>query len=469
MNITWDTIPHRIHFIGIDGISMSGIATILQSRGHFISGSDYKTSPPTQRLIKRGTLYLNGQSANNIEIAKPDMVIYTAAIKMDNIELVTARERGIPTVDRATFLGLMTREYKQSIGVAGSHGKTTTTAMLAQCLQYADADPTALVGGELAAINGNVRVGQSQVFLTEACEYVESFLKLNPYIGLILNVDMDHGDYFRDLDHVISAFAKFASVINPEGTLIIGEEAAKLEIIRNNSSAKLVTFGIGEHAVWQASHIQLSSGRSSFTAHKEGVPQLNVQLQIPGVHNVLNALACIATCDVLQLNLFPVASALADYGGTHRRFEIKGHSKGALIVDDYAHHPREIEATLQAARTYNPQHIVVVFQPHTYTRTLNFLDDFAHSLKSADVVIITDIYPAREPDIYGVHSRDLVDALKSLKHPAAHYARTFTEAANLAYALMQPDDLVFSMGAGPVDEVADLLLKKSATGKEDRC
>lgn len=452
------SIPNKVHFIGIGGISMSALALVLMERGHPVSGSDVRHSPIIDKLVNQGARFFLGQKAENITAAQPELVVYTAAIRKDNPELVSARQNGIPVIDRATLLGMLSAEYPRSIAVAGTHGKTTTTAMLALSLLHVGADPTALVGGELDAIGGNVRIGRSGVFVTEACEYVESFLKLHPYIGIVLNVDKDHLDYFRDLDHIVCAFKRFAARIDSNGALVVCSDSPYTTELSQAAKARTITFGMQTDADWQASNVRVDQNMTHFDLRYHGELVSEVKLKVPGTHNILNALACIATCAALGLELQSVISALESFSGTHRRFEIKGRANGALVVDDYAHHPREIKATLNAARSLGPKRLHVVFQPHTYSRTKTLLNDFASSFAEADQVIIVPIYAAREQNTYGITSQDLA-AAASQYHPNVHYAANFEQAAELVLQAIQPGDVVITMGAGNVDQVAELLLR----------
>lgn len=447
----------RIHFIGIDGISMSALAAIMQQNGHTISGSDLKSSPLTQRLVDNGALFFKGQKEEHIALTNPDMVVYTAAIKDTNPELQAARRLEIPVLERAEFLGQLTRKYAKSIAVAGSHGKTTTTAMLATVLVKTHADPTALVGGELSDIAGNVHIGNSDILLTEACEYVESFLHLNPHIGVILNVDRDHLDYFENFSHIISAFKSFAHKISPSGSLVINADDPHTSEIITDLSCNVITFGLHHDCDWYAKDISFAMGGSEFTACYRGEFDLNVKLQVPGEHNIYNALAVIATCHMLELDLNAIITAIADYKGTHRRFEKRGILNDALLVDDYAHHPKEISTTLQAARSFNPDRLIVVFQPHTYTRTRTLLADFAGSFVVADKVIVTHTYAAREAYDPSADSHVLARAISEC-HPDVTFIRTYQDVADYLKLILQPGDLLVTMGAGPVDRVIDLLL-----------
>lgn len=448
----------RIHFIGIDGISMSALAAIMQNAGHHVSGSDMKQSAMTQRLIEHGADFYYQQKADHIQQAKPDVIVYTAAIKESNEELIAARTSGKPVLERAVFLGQMANDFEKSIAVAGTHGKTSTTALLATVLQALDTDPTALVGGVLPDIGGNVRIGNSEIFLTEACEYVASFLSLHPYIGIILNVGRDHLDFYRDLDHIVATFMQFASQVKSAGLLILNGDDLNCQLIYQHlkQEQSIVTFGISDHCDWVAKDIKYGSGGSTFDACYADL-RVPVVLNIPGEHSVMNALATIATCQKLGLDLNTVATALALYRGTRRRFEKRGELRGAILVDDYAHHPVEISTTLQAARdSYNPKRLIAVFQPHTYSRTKTLLPEFAKCFELADQVIITHTYAAREAYDAMADSQVLVDKVAE-HHPNVRLIKEYAAAAAYVHSILQPGDLLLTLGAGPVDQVIDLL------------
>lgn len=449
----------KIHFIGIDGISMSALAAIMQHNGHLVSGSDLKISPLSQRLIDNGATVFLEQVAKNIDEVNPDKVVYTAAIKDTNEELIAARKLGIPVLERAEFLGELTAEYSKSIAVAGSHGKTTTTAMLATALIKGKANPTALVGGDLGFISGNVYIGNSDILLTEACEYVESFLHLKPFIGIILNVDRDHLDYFKNLGHITRSFNAFGKKIEPNGYLVINGDDQKSTAIINDLSCNIITFGLGLKNDWVAKNIVYDKGGSKYTAVYKNDITIDIELRVPGKHNIYNSLSVLASCYILNLDLNNIKKALYDYMGTKRRFEKRGFLNEACLVDDYAHHPKEISTTLQAARdSIKPKRLIVAFQPHTYTRTKSLLAEFAGAFAAADKVIITHTYAAREPYDPTADSKTLTMAISEC-HPDVCFIESYNDVAKKIKEVLQPQDLFITMGAGPIDKVIDILLK----------
>lgn len=448
--------PRHIHFIGIDGISMSALAAIMLKRGWTVSGSDLKQSALTKRLVKEGaTFYLNHAPEN---VNGADVVVYTAAVKPDNPELVRARELNIEVLSRAEFLGTLMGESKYGIAISGSHGKTTTTALAGVMIEQAGLNPTVLVGGELDALGGNVKVGGSDYFVAEACEYVETFLALRPYIGVVLNIDADHLDYFGDLEHVISAFRRFAKLIPREGHLIACNDDANVREILAGLDCNIVTYGLTQGASWWATNIEMRpEGGSLFDVYYNDELLGRAHLKINGRHNISNSLACLAIGEIIGVPFTTMSETLRSFEGTHRRFEYKGRFNGATIVDDYAHHPTEIRATLAAAQAISQRRLVVAFQPHTYTRTKSLLNEFAEAFSDADEVIVTDIYAAREKDTFGISSRDLVNKMAD-RHPNARHIASLEDTAAYLSKHLKPGDLLITMGAGDIHRVGESLL-----------
>lgn len=451
--------PIPIHFIGIGGISMSGLAEILLKEGFPVSGSDGRASALTERLRKLGADVTIGQKASNI----PDnceLVVYTAAIHPDNPEFAAAKSRGIPMLSRAELLGQIMRNYKTAIAVSGTHGKTTTTSMISSILLAADADPTISVGGILPAIGGNIRVGESETFLTEACEYTNSFLHFFPTIGIILNIEEDHLDFFRDLSDIRRSFRRFAELLPTQGLLIISSDIPQYEEITEGLACRVVTFGLGAGADYRAEDISYDEfAHPTFSLVKNGEKSVSFHLQVPGEHNISNALASAALADALSLPTETAQKGLSSFSGTDRRFQYKGSVNGVTVIDDYAHHPTEIRATLQAAAHYPHREIWCVFQPHTYTRTKAFLHEFAEALSLADHVVLADIYAARETDTLGISSRDLEQELKKLGADV-HYFPSFAEIEDFLLKSCTHRDLCITMGAGDVINIGEDLLKK---------
>ena len=449
--------PLAVHFIGIGGISMSGLAEILLEEGFHISGSDAKESALTDALEKKGARIYYGQRASNISDST-DVVVYTAAIHPDNPEFARAKELGIPMLTRAELLGQIMRNYDTPIAVAGTHGKTTTTSMLSHILLKGDCDPTISVGGILPAIGGNIRVGQSETFLTEACEYTNSFLSFFPKISIILNMDADHLDFFKDIDDIRRSFRRFAELLPADGTLIINADTPEYQSITEGLSCQVITCGLENNADYTASDITYDEfGHASFNVRYKGSDLGRCSLKVPGSHNVSNALSAVAAGRLLNLPWEVIAEGLLSFTGTDRRFQYKGTVGGVTIIDDYAHHPTEIEATLKAAANYPHRKVWCVFQPHTYTRTKALLPEFAQALTLADHVVLADIYAARETDTLGISSEDLADRIRELGTPCEYFP-TFDEIENFLLENCTQGDLLITMGAGDVVNIGEQLL-----------
>ncbi len=458
--------PCHVHFIGIGGISMSGLAEILLERGFTISGSDNTPSPVTEKLSQAGALINYPQSADNIT-DDIDMVVYTAAIHPDNPEYAACVEAKLPMMTRARLLGRIMEYYPASVTVAGTHGKTTTTAMTGQILMEEGADPTISIGGMFSAIGGNIRVGTSDVFLAEACEYTNSFHEFYPKYNVILNIEEDHMDFFKDLDDVRSGFRRFAKNTSSDGVLVISSEIDNWQDITEGLLCRIITVGINSESDYYPTDIEIcDDGATSFVPLEKGKALSKVRLFVPGIHNVKNALAAIAITRAMGVGEDSIVKALEAFRGADRRFQYKGTFKGAKIYDDYAHHPTEIRAAISAARQLPHKRLVVVFQPHTYTRTKAFLDDFADELSRADVVMLCPVYAAREEDIYGVHSDDikrLIDDKIAAKTPECKASECycfadFKETENFIQNFSSTGDLLITMGAGNVVMVGEDIL-----------
>ena len=450
----------KIHCIGIGGIGLSAIAEILLSRGYEVSGSDMKESAETVRLASKGARVFIGHRAENVEQA--DLLVFSAAVGHDNPEMKRAEERGIPILSRAQMLGLLMQEYENSIAVSGTHGKTTTTSMVSLILERAKLEPTILVGGNLTEIGGNVKVGHSRYFITEACEYMDSFLSLKPKIEIILNIDSDHLDYFKDIDHIVSSFDKFAHLVPGSGTIIAYDANPFVnQVIRDLDN--VVTFGLSENCDYYAANIKFNEdGMPSFDVCHDGKMLSRVQLAVPGEHNILNALAAFTCACVLGVEPALTKETLETYHGTQRRFDLVGTTaRGVKIVDDYAHHPTEIKATLSASENVPHNKLWCIFQPHTYTRTIALFDEFADAFEKADHLILAEIYAAREKNIYKISSAQLAEKIKET-HPDKDvlFMEDFAAIADYVDSQAQRGDMVITMGAGDIYKVGEMLLEK---------
>lgn len=448
----------HVHMIGIGGISMSGLAEILVKWGYKVSGSDLKYSEIIGKLRESGITVSIPHSSININGA--DAVVYTAAVKNDNPEMIRAKELNLLTIDRASLLGEITKKYPKTIGISGTHGKTTTTSMISVTLSEASLDPTILVGGEVDAIGGNYRIGSGEFLVTEACEYVESFLKFHPNAAIVLNIESDHLDYFTGIEHIKSAFEKFANRTPQDGIIIGNFDDENVRRVFSHVNRKTISFGLkNSHADWQAVNITFSNGGySKFDVLYKGKTIGTIQLAIPGIHNVYNALACIAACVHYGVSFNVIKVSLEKFKGAKRRFEYKGSFNGITVVDDYAHHPSEVKATLEAAANVAEGSLWCIFQPHTYTRTKALLNEFSTAFEAADRVIILDIYAAREADTGQIHSKDLTNAINE-KTRNAVYLSSFEDTADLIRSEANPGDLVLTMGAGDVYKIGEMLIK----------
>lgn len=450
----------QIHCIGIGGIGLSAIAEILLSRGYKVTGSDMRESDITAKLEADGGKIFLGHRAENIDGA--DLVVYSAAVGTDNPEMAKAKELGIPTASRAEVLGLLMSEYENSIAVSGTHGKTTTTSMVSLILKNAEKDPTILVGGNLPEIGGNVKVGKSQNFVTEACEYVDSFLSLKPKYEIILNIDSDHLDYFKDIDHIVRSFEKFASLVPEDGTIIAYDANPFVKSVVEGRP-NVVTYGLTEGCDYYASEIVFNAdGMPKYKVNHAGGVLCEVQLSVPGEHNILNSMAAFACCHIMGVEAESIAETLGSFIGTQRRFDILGTTeKGVKVIDDYAHHPTEIKATLSAVKNVKHNNLWCLFQPHTYTRTLALFDEFVESFDDADKLVLAEIYAAREKNIHKISSKEMADKIRET-YPGkeVHFFETLDEIADFVYDNTEADDLVLTMGAGDIYQAGEKILAK---------
>nr|MBQ8251835.1 UDP-N-acetylmuramate--L-alanine ligase [Lachnospiraceae bacterium] len=452
--------PAFVHFIGIGGISMSGLAEILLQRGFTVSGSDAKESDLTRHLAEQGATLYYGQRSSNID-AGPDVVVYTAAIHPDNPELKAAKDKKIPCMTRAELLGELMKNYETPIAISGTHGKTTTTSMLSSILLQMDTDPTLSIGGILQTIGGNIRIGQSELFVTEACEYTNSFLSFFPKISAILNIDADHLDFFKDLADIRRSFRLFSELLPEDGTLVINGEIPDYSEITENLKCRVLTYGYDPSFDVYATDITYDeTARPSYMFHMKtdsGETSFSVTLGVTGEHNVSNSLAAIAIAMLLGGQTEDIQKGALAFSGTDRRFQYKGMLGKTTVIDDYAHHPTEITATLQTAKKYPHKTTWCVFQPHTYTRTKALLPEFAEALSLADEVVLADIYAARETDNLGISSKTLQAEIEKLGG-SCHYFSSFDAIENFLLEKCEPNDLLITMGAGDVFKIGENLL-----------
>jgi UDP-N-acetylmuramate--alanine ligase len=449
----------RIHFVGIGGIGMSGIAEVLLNLGYTISGSDLSQSDLTQRLSSLGARIYTGHNASNLR--DTDVVVTSTAVKSDNPEVLEAHRRNIPVIPRAEMLAELLK-MKFSIAVSGSHGKTTTTSMVATVLASGGLDPTMVIGGKLASIGSNAKLGDGEVIVAEADESDGSFLKLSPSLAVITNIDLEHLDHYRDIEDIKDAFLQFANIVPFYGSTIICLDDENAKAILPNIKRKTVTYGLHQPADYRASEISFSGHSSSFTLHyKEGAFG-TMTLHVPGLFNVYNSLAAIAVARELDMDFPAIKEGLKIFTGVQRRLEVKGKVNGITIVDDYGHHPTEISETLKAAKQVWKEKIIVVFQPHRYTRTKALFNEFLTAFPNADELIVTDIYAASEAPINGINAESLCEGIRSRGHSNVIYMHTFEDIVDHLLSIAKPSDVIITQGAGNVWKIGEEFLKKAS-------
>ena len=449
----------HIHLIGIGGISMSAIAETLHNWEHIVTGSDASQSEITDKLNAHGIKTTIGHDLENAK--KADLIIYSAAINDSDPEMVIARENNVPIVGRGQFVGYLTKLYKEAICISGTHGKTTTTSMISICFVNAEKDPTIEVGAILDPIGGNYRVGNSEYFILESCEYKGNFLKFFPNTEVILNIDNDHLDYYKSFDNIVKTFQDFSLILNEDGLLVTNADDENCLHLKDIVKSKFISYGIeNESADFVAKNITFNhNGFAIFDIYKNGEFYSNIELSVAGKHNILNALACTAVCDYYGISKEVIASSLKQFTGAERRLEFKGNMKNnASVFDDYAHHPTEIKATANAIKNKEYNETWVVFQPHTYSRTVSLLDEFAEAVMNFDHIIVLDIYAAREQNTYNISSKDLVDKINSFGKSAI-YMPDFDEVVSYLKQNVKENDIVLTLGAGTVTTIGPMLLK----------
>lgn len=457
MNLDLKSYKH-IYMMGIGGISMSGIAEILKKWGFSVSGSDATKSKQTEWLEGTGIKVNIGQVKENIT-SDIDLLVYTAAIKDDNPEIVQAREMGIPTIERGNFLGEITTLFKDTIGIAGTHGKTTTTSMVACSFIEAGKDPSIQVGAVLKNIDGNYRLGNSDYFIIEACEYCESYLNFKQRSAIVLNIDDDHLDYFKNIENVCKSFQKYVGLLPEDGYLVINNDDLRCHDLKNYTKANVITIGSTEEADWTYKNLTFDkNGFPSYEVWYKNGFKGNIKLAVTGKHNVLNSLCCVALSDAYGIDVETVNRALANFSGASRRLEYKGEFNGASVFDDYGHHPTEIKATVEGIKNKEFNKSWVVFEPHTYSRLVEHLKEFAKSLIEFDNIIIIDIYAAREVNTYDIHEEDLIKEIETLGKKAIHIS-DYGEIVAYLNDNVSDGDIILTLGAGNVTKISEILTK----------
>jgi UDP-N-acetylmuramate--alanine ligase len=447
----------RIHFVGIGGIGMSGIAEVLLNLGYKISGSDLRFSEVTEHLQGLGASIVEGHRAENV--GQAEVVVTSSAVHDDNPEVMAAYEKKIPVIRRAEMLAELMR-MKIGIGIAGTHGKTSTTSMIGQVLTRAGMDPTLVIGGKVRYLGSNAKLGTGQYLVAEADEFDRSFLKLAPVIAVITTIEAEHLDCYRDLDEIKNAFVEFANKVPFYGAIIACLDERGVQAIMPRLEKRCITYGLSSQAELQARNIRFDGMRTDYEVHNgKGLLGI-INLNVPGVHNVKNSLAAVAVGLDLEIPFEMIAGALAEFNGVYRRFEIKGERKGALVIDDYGHHPTEIEATLKAAKDAFSRRVVAVFQPHLFSRTRDFYNEFGGAFFQADVLVVTDVYPAREAPIEGVTGELIAKAAKDKGHRNVHYVADKRLIPDELEKLVKPNDIVITLGAGDINKYGEEFLKK---------
>ncbi len=440
----------KVHMIGIGGSGMCPLAEILHSKGYILTGSDNNEGDTLNRIRSLGIKVFMGHNPQNIEGA--ELVVYSAAISEDNPERVAAKEKGIPTMERSLLLGALTRHYNNVIGVCGTHGKTTVSSMITQILYLNKMEPSAVIGGKLPVINSNGICGKSDILVCESCEFVNTFLELSPDISVLLNIDNDHLDFFKTMDNLVNSFKQFITM--SKICFLNGDDTLSLTAAKDISAEK-ITFGMNKENTYSARNEKPSKFGFAFDVYKNDEFLINLDLKTPGKHNILNSLAAFSVCHYLGLTPAQIKSAIEEFRGAGRRFEFIGEFENFVLADDYAHHPTEIKATLQAAKDLKYNRVVAVFQPFTFSRTALLKDDFIDALKVADKVILTPIMGSREVNTYGITSNDLAKGLKSCT-----CVETFDEAVDTIIKTAQKGDIVITMGGGDIYKVARKVAEK---------
>jgi UDP-N-acetylmuramate--alanine ligase len=442
----------RIHFVGIGGIGMSGIAELLLNLGYEVSGSDLKPGSTTRRLSTLGGKIHSGHAAENVHHA--NVVVVSSAVRPDNVEVLEAKKLQIPVIPRAEMLAELMR-LKYSVAIAGSHGKTSTTSMVATVLVRGGYDPTVVIGGRLNAFGSNAKLGKGEFLVAEADESDGSFLKLSPTLAVITNIDREHLDHYADLAEIQAAFGVFVNKVPFYGAAVLCLDDPNVQAIIPRVERRIITYGTSHQADLVASRIEYKDFGCSYQMRYQGNPLGSVALQIPGQHSVLNSLAAVAIGLELEIPVEKIIAALGAFQNADRRFQIKGEKSGVLVVDDYGHHPTEIMATLSAARSSSERRIVAVFQPHRYTRTQALEEEFARAFNNADVVIVLPIYAAGEDPIAGVTAAKLADRIKKHGHRDVTYAPDFPAALQMLQEKLQASDLMLTLGAGDVWKIGE--------------
>ncbi len=450
-SILLDSVKN-LHFVGIGGSGMCPMAQILHNKGFTITGSDIAESDTVERVRSYGIPVNIGHNAENVGDA--EILVYSAAVKPDNVELLAAAEKGIPALERSVVLGMMTSKFEMPVAVSGTHGKTSTTAMLTHILIADGKEPSAIIGGKLPLIGGNGRVGLSETIVVEACEYVDSFLQLSPALSVILNIDADHLDYFGTIDNIVKSFHQFA-LQTSDAVIVNGDNAHAMESVKD-IGATVITFGLGESNDYYAVDMnEVNTACEDFTLMYRGKKIGRIELSVPGEHNMMNAIAAGAAAHYLGAKAKVICQTLSKFTGVHRRFEVLGKFGGITVADDFAHHPTELRAVLSSAMKMGYNRVWAIFQPHTYSRTYTHMDEFAEALSIPDFVVMSEILAVRETNTYGVETSQLAE-----KIPGSSWFRTFDEITDYVIKNAESGDLILTLGGGDVYKCANMFVEK---------
>ena len=444
----------HIHMIGIGGSGMCPLAEILHTQGYTLTGSDNNESTILKRIRGMGIKVTMGHKPESVDGA--DMVIHTAAVNDSNPEVAAAKQKGIPTFERSVLLGAVSRMFPNTVGVCGTHGKTTVTSMLTQILMTAGKDPSVVIGGKLPLIDAYGRVGKSDLFVCESCEFNNTFLKMSPHTALILNIDADHMEFFKTMDNLKHSFTTFANM--SQNVIYNGDDENTIDAVNkvsDKTTKTFITFGLNENNDYYAKNVRIVKSRARFDVYKHGKKLMDVNLLVPGKHNVYNALAAIAEADFEGCEVESIKKGVETFGGAGRRFEFLAEIDGITIADDYAHHPAELKVTLEAAMDMGYQRVIAVFQPFTFSRTYDHFDEFVEVLQIPDLCVMSEIMGSREINTYNIYTKDLAE-----KIPGSVWFNTFDEIADYTISIAKEGDLIITLGCGDIYKAAFMMIEK---------
>ena len=447
----------HIHFVGIGGIGMSGIAELLLNLGFDISGSDISNNENVERLKKLGVMIFHGHNPENIKGC--NVLVYSSAVSLDNSEIIRAKQMGLPVIKRAEMLGELINLKETSIAISGTHGKTTTSSMIGSMLTYAGKEPTLVVGGLVQNLNSNSKLGEGQIIVVEADEFDRSFLSLKPTIAIVNNIELEHTDCYKDLNDLENSFLQFCQSVPFYGSVLVNIDSFSIKNILHKIERPVTTYGMSRDAAFRAKELEFKENKSTYSLFRAEENLGKIHLNVPGEHNIMNSLGAVALGFELGLSFNSIKNGLLDYKGVRRRFDIKGSHNDVMVVDDYAHHPTEVFTTIEAAKKGWDRKLIVVFQPHLFTRTKEFYKEFAKSLEKADFIIITSIYPSREKPIPGITSKLISDNIDKTKKDVLFNVNDVDQAITILNEIAKPGSMILTLGAGDIWRFSDKYLK----------